>query len=308
VISSQNEEIRAAAGRAIQELIRSNGTNVLTWAQVTEGFTFAGRKIYWATKAAGIFKPAELTDNAALSIKQVLPSRSGRSAPYDDRELREGLVSYRLQRDGRDTRFNTLLENAYLQREPLLFFKGLADSLYEVLYPVFVEEISFENDAAMIGFDVPDTILAESSGSQRVGELEARYGLGLRRTRLHQSAFRKRVLLAYGLRCALTNLPLVELLQAAHIVRDSAGGIPSVQNGIAMSTFHHSAYEENLIGIDPDGKIHLSDKAASITDGPMYDHGLLRLNGSTIRFPKFEGHRPNRDFLAVKFEEFKKSA
>ncbi len=31
--------------------------------------------------------------------------------------------------------------------------------------------------------------------------------------------------MAYGLRCALTNLPLVELLEAAHIVADSRGAL-----------------------------------------------------------------------------------
>lgn len=301
---NQNDDIRLAAGRAIEELIRRKGTNVITWSEISEGFTFAGQKVHWATQAAGIFKPAELTDQAALSIKQVLPSRSGRSAPYDDRELDEGVVSYRLQRHGRGSAFNKLLENAYLQRKPLLFFRGLADSLYEAFYPVFLENFSYDTGAALIGFDVPELTANTASGGG-LNELEVRYGVGLRRTRLHQKAFRNRVLLAYGLRCALTNLPLIELLEAAHIIPDAAGGEASVRNGIAMSTFHHAAYEGNLFGIDPDGKVHLSARVAETTDGPMFDHGLLRLNGTRIRFPSFDAHQPNRDFLAAKFDEFR---
>lgn len=304
-MSNNDDAIRFAAGRAIEGLIRQKGTNVLSWNDISEGFAFQGRKIHWATKAAGIFKPAEITDRAALSIKQVLPSRSGRAAPYNDKPLESGVVSYQLQRRGTESHFNTLLANAYMSKQPLIFFRGLADSLYEAFYPVFVDSFSFEEGEAIVGFDPPEeTSLTLAAAG--VGELEARYGLGIRRTRLHQSAFRKRVLLAYGLRCALTNLPLIELLDATHIVRDSAGGAPSVSNGIALSTFHHGAYEKNLIGIDPDGKVHLSEQVSSITDGPMFDHGMLRLRGAKMRLPSFTGHHPSKDLLAAKFEEFRR--
>ena len=122
-----------------------------------------------------------------------------------------------------------------------------------------------------------------------------------------QRAFRQRVLMAYGLRCALTNLPLVDLLEAAHIVGDSEGGLARVHNGIAMSTFHHTAYESDLMGIDPDGKIILSELVRGTRDGPMFSQGLLGMEGRQMRFPTFEGHRPNRDFLAQKFEAFTKA-
>jgi hypothetical protein len=65
------------------------------------------------------------------------------------------------------------------------------------------------------------------------------------------------------LRCALTNLPLVQLLEAAHIVADSKGGSPRA-DGIAMSTFHHTAYESNLMGIDPDGRSFSTSRCAEL--------------------------------------------
>ncbi len=75
-----------------------------------------------------------------------------------------------------------------------------------------------------------------------------------------------------------------------------------------MSSFHHTAYEANLMGIDPDGKIHLSEKVSETTDGPMFDYGLLRLEGKMMRLPKFSGHHPNREYLAAKHEEFQKQS
>ncbi len=298
-----NAQIRAAAGLAIQQMIRQAGDNVFTWAQIQKGFQVAGKQIFFATKAAGIFKPKELTDDAALSIKQVTPSRTGRAAPYDDGELENGAVSYRLQREGEKSPFNRHLQQAYLKNLPLIYLRGIADSLYEVFYPVFVEEFSFPSGVARVVFDQPES----SPMFTGVNEVPVQYSYGIRKNRLHQRAFRQRVLMAYGLRCALTNLPLVDLLEAAHIVGDSEGGLASVQNGIAMSTFHHTAYESDLMGIDPDGKIILSELVRGTRDGPMFSQGLLGMEGRQMRFPTFEGHRPNRDFLAQKFEAFTKA-
>jgi putative restriction endonuclease len=120
----------------------------------------------------------------------------------------------------------------------------------------------------------------------------------------HQAGFRIRVLMAYGYRCALTGLPLPDLLEAAHIVPDARDGEASVRNGIAMSRLHHAAYERNLLGIDPDGKIHLSRMVREARDGPLLDHGLLYLDGRTLSPPVFAGHQPSRDFLAVRYNEF----
>ncbi len=281
-------------------MIRHKGGNVFSWEEIQRGFEVDGKKIFFATKAAGIFKPKELTDDAALSIKQVTPSRTGRSAPYDDKELEDGAVSYSLQREGEKSPFNRQLQEAYRRNMPLIYLRGIADSLYEVFYPVFVEEFSFQTNVARVVFDQP----ASEATLSRVDEVPVEYSYGIKKNRRHQRAFRKRVFMAYGLRCALTNLPLVELLEAAHIIADSKGGEASVRNGIAMSTFHHTAYESNLMGIDPDGKVILSEQVRATRDGPMFSHGLLEMDGRTMRFPNYPGHRPNRDFLAQKFEEF----
>jgi putative restriction endonuclease len=92
---------------------------------------------------------------------------------------------------------------------------------------------------------------------------ERRYGLRMVRQRLHQSTFREAVLTAYEGRCALTGLPEPRPLDAAHIVPDldAEFGQPLVTNGLPLSKLHHAAFDANLIGIDPDYRIHISARA-----------------------------------------------
>jgi len=298
-------EIRAAAGIDILKLIRSRGSNIVPWSEIDKGFLFRGSRIHYATKARGIFKPKEIQDHdAALSIKEVRPSRPGRSAPYDDRDLEDGLVAYKLQKGVPSNSSNKQLIEAYRQNLPLIFFRGVADALYEVIYPVFVVSVDIPKMEAVISLD--DGYLHFSAGkSQQFDEpIPKRYSETNTRSRHHQRAFRNRVLLAYGLRCALTGLPLTQLLEAAHIIPDAKNGEASINNGIAMSCLHHTAYEQDLLGIDPNGVIHLNESIRATKDGPLFDHGILRLDKQRIHVPNFDGHKPNKDFLAQRFEEF----
>lgn len=301
-----SQAIRAVAGLAITKLIQERGTNILPWNVIAEGFQMNGMQVLFATKAEGIFKPAVIADGAALSIKEVRPSRSGRTAPYNDRDLEDGMVVYNLQRGDPSNKANKQLAEAYRQKHPLIFFRGVSDALYEALYPVFVLSIDTSKMESLITLDSAD-LGVEANDSPQIEEPIVRgYTKTWAKSRKHQRAFRRRVLLAYGLRCALTGLPLPKLLQAAHIVADAKEGEASVRNGIAMSYLHHAAYEQNLLGIDPDGTILLSESLRATKDGPLFDHGLLRLHKQKIHIPDFQGHKPDRGFLALRFEEFRK--
>ena len=88
------------------------------------------------------------------------------------------------------------------------------------------------------------------------------------RQRLHQATFREAILNAYGNRCAITGLPEARLLDAAHIMpdKDEELGQPIVQNGLPLSKIHHAAFDVNLIGIDPDYRIHVSEALLSMND------------------------------------------
>ena len=99
------------------------------------------------------------------------------------------------------------------------------------------------------------------------------------------------------------------MLDAAHIVadKDEKLGHPVVPNGLPLSKIHHAAFDAHLIGIDPDYRLHVSERLLIQKDGPMLE-ALKRLNGETIHLPKRDKDRPDRDRLALRFERFKAAA
>ena len=127
--------------------------------------------------------------------------------------------------------------------------------------------------------------------------------------RLHQASFREAVIMAYNGRCALSGLPEPLLLDAAHIVTDANDrlGQPVVPNGLPLSKIHHAAFDAHLIGIDPDYRLHVSERLLGQHDRPMLK-ALTRLDGGTIHLPSRAKDRPDRDRLAVRFERFKGAA
>jgi putative restriction endonuclease len=140
--------------------------------------------------------------------------------------------------------------------------------------------------------------------------VERRYALRLVKQRLHQASFRDNVLAAYDHRCAISNLPDDHLLDAAHIMADAHEllGQPVVANGIALSKIHHAAFDNHLIGIDPDGRVHVSERLLMLHDGPLLEQSLKACAGALIRPPRGKLFRPDRDRLAARFEQFRQVA
>ena len=158
---------------------------------------------------------------------------------------------------------------------------------------------------ARVAFGVPD----QDALAPPENALERRYALRAVKQRLHQASFREAVITAYNGRCALSGLPEPLLLDAAHIVsdKDEKLGQPVVPNGIPLSKIHHAAFDAHLIGIDPDYKLHVSERLLIQRDGPLLE-ALKRLNGGTIHLPGRDKDRPDRERLARRFERFKAAA
>src|SRR5882724_5488508 len=100
----------------------------------------------------------------------------------------------------------------------------------------------------------------------------------------HQASFRDAVLSAYGGRCAISHLPEPRLLDAAHIMMDADEqlGQPIVSNGLPLTKIHHAAFDSHLIGLDPDYRIHVSERLLEIHDGPFLEVGLKGIVGQEI--------------------------
>jgi putative restriction endonuclease len=281
----------------------------LTAAELAPGFVFTGKRIPLINPQRGIFKPKQL--RFLLSIKTVFP-RPGARVWYDDqrevhRQVYEGdeAVDYAFMGQNPDAADNRWLREAYENQVPVIYFLGIAPGRYQAVLPAFIAGWDAKALKARVVFGAADAQVMTAPETA----VERRYALRAVKQRLHQASFREAVITAYDGRCALSGLPEQRLLDAAHIIsdKDEGFGQPAVPNGLPLSKIHHAAFDAHLIGIDPDCRLHVSERLLGQNDGPMLE-ALKQLHGGALHPPVRERDRPDRDRLAMRFERFKSAA
>lgn len=287
--------------------------DAIPWAAIEQGFVCGNKQVHLASRAIGIFKPAEM-QQGILSIKTVVP-KAGLVNIYDDHQSSGDFYRYALQAGDPRGGQNRYLWQAKELGQPFIYFYGIAPSVYTALWPCYVADIHVHGRSGSycdvyVGLPGTETILPPLiAGRYDIPDsFERRYAVRESRVRLHQSSFRQAVLNAYGNKCAMTGLPTPQLLDAAHIIPDSHDhGEASIRNGVALSKLHHSAFDKNLIGIDGDFRIHVSRQVMNASDGPLLEQGIKELHGRLISIPKQKKWQPNRDFLAERFDAFRRA-
>ncbi len=125
------------------------------------------------------------------------------------------------------------------------------------------------------------------------------------KVRLHQRAFREKVLDAYRSQCAFCHLKHRELLDAAHIIPDNLPESSSrIENGLSLCKLHHSAYDAFMIGVTPDYVIHIREDILDEEDGPVLQHGLKGLHKSMLILPASRRNYPSREALEWRYSRF----
>ncbi|HJP69178.1 MAG TPA: HNH endonuclease [Sphingomicrobium sp.] len=294
---------------AITELDRRAACRSLQADDLAAGFIFRGERIPFVNPQRGIFKPRAM--RYLLSVRTVFP-RTGSRVWYDDQrrihqQIHSGeeLIDYAFMGSDPNAADNRWLNEAMEAQVPVIYFLGIAPGRYTAIYPTFIADWSASKLAAKIGFGMP---LISATGTVTIlSAPERRYALHLVSQRLHQATFREAVLTAYDGRCAISRLPERRLLDAAHIIADGDEllGQPLVANGLPLSKIHHAAFDANLIGIDPDYRIHVSDELFAMNDGPMLEEGIKAMRGKTLLMPQRTVDRPDRDRLAARFEVYR---
>lgn len=301
--SAQDARARMLIAAQVRHQAKSGS---LASSDLLAGVDVDGARIPIVNPQRGIFKPKQLKH--LLSIRTVYP-KVGAKVWYDDQrevhaqiESGEELIDYAFQGSDPNAFDNQWLHQAMLAEVPILYFLGIAPGRYTVHFPTYVAEWKPEVLKVRIAFGAP----LASSDMKTPDQAERKYASRLVRQRLHQARFREAVMSAYGGRCAITGLPEPRLLDAAHIIGDAEDdGLPIVPNGLPLSKVHHAAFDANLIGIDPDYRVHVSDALLSINDGPMFEQGVKLKHGELIRLPKRPLDYPAKDRLAARFERFK---
>jgi putative restriction endonuclease len=267
---------------------RSNGTfrrNEL------RAFHLDGVRVPLVLPQQGIFNPG---GGPTLSVVSMLTS------PYRDAEVAPGVWRYAHQASQRGT--NAKLRACMERQLPIIFFKEIRDGVYIAIHPVYV----IDDDPSEKFFTLAVEEVGMLPNPLSPTEAQRRYVQRVVRARMHQPEFRSTVLLAYADHCAVCRLEKTELLDASHIVADAEeAGVPHVTNGLALCKIHHAAYDANLLGISPDGVVHINTDLLEIHDGPMLEHGLKAMHGQPLMWtPQRPGDRPDRERLAYRWEQF----
>jgi putative restriction endonuclease len=303
----EDHALRLAAFREVRRLADLNGD--LTSRDLRAGFRFEGERVPLINPQRGIFKPTQM--QFLLSIRTVYP-RPGARVWYDDqrhvhRQIYEGdeAVDYAFMGEDAAAAENRWLREAMENGVAFIYFLGIAPGIYRAIIPSFVIGWDRSSLKARIAFSTEE----DSDLSAPQTAAERRYALRQVKQRLHQASFREAVITAYRGRCALSGLREPVLLDAAHIIEDKNEqlGQPIVQNGIPLAKTHHAALDAHLIGIDPDFRIHLSDRLLRQKDGPTLE-ALKDLHLESLHLPTRLQDRPDRDRLATRYELFKAAA
>lgn len=292
--------VRTAAFAFLTEQTSIHG-DALPWSLLKQGFPFEGQRVHFLGPQ-GIFKPAILPE-LPLSITTA-PDR-----PYEDDLGPDGFLTYRYRGTDPQHRDNVALRLAMQRSVPLIYFIGLVPGEYMAAWPVLV----VGDDPGALAFKVEVDAKERpwemaTDGASLVGEGRRRYITQLTRRRLHQESFRWRVLRAYQERCAICRLRHTELLDAAHILPDGhPKGEPVLPNGLALCRLHHAAFDAHILGIRPDLVIDIRKEVRDEADGPMLRHGLQGFHGQSIHVPKPTELKPSTEFLALRYDLFRKA-
>lgn len=122
--------------------------------------------------------------------------------------------------------------------------------------------------------------------------------------RCYQSMFRSVVLSRYEGRCAVSGLHLDSLLEAAHIVPWAEDETIRLEpnNGLALNPLIHKAYDQNLLGIDGGGIIHVSKELLDNAGNQPMHAFLEDINQTRIFMPHIG--RPSEELLDRHYQNY----
>ena len=153
----------------------------------------------------------------------------------------------------------------------------------------------FDNDWERLSFE-SEKLLAEKFGQniEKTADIETldlpksgKEREAIIKVRVNQNFFRQTVLAAYEYKCCITNLGIIELLNASHIIpwsKDESNRV-NPRNGLCLNAIHDRAFDRGLLTITPEFKIKISKSIKRKgVDNAVQDF-LLRYDSCEIRLP-----------------------
>ena len=297
----RDDDVRSACFAALDVLQAKWGVDI-PYAALADGFNFRGHRVPFLNKAYGIYRSRVQSGPAALSVNS-----SPKQIRYRDEQTPDGVL-HRYKGDDAENHYNGWLRSAHLLDVPIVYFVGTRPGWYRPIYPTYVERDEPAELRVLLTFGKMRGPYDEREPVHLTGQIERGYVVREVKQRIHQAQFRGVVLPAYHDGCAICRLREVRLLDAAHIVPDTEDtGEPVVSNGLSLCSIHHRAFDQDLVGVAPDLRVHVSHRLLDDDDGPMLNV-LKEFHGTTIDQPSRRIWQPDRDRLATRFDRFQSAA
>jgi putative restriction endonuclease len=292
------EEEQALREDLIDKIITkaNEGDGMLSRAELGN-FEYGGQTIRVIDSQGGIWNPGA-SWTLGEELRATLSINTTKSGKYEDQEVPGGLWRYDYQSGGTAGK-NTKMRKAMELQLPLLWFFQQDSGRYVPFRVFIINDYPDEGYCLM----APDLSLATAARSESL--IERRYAERMMKQRLHQPAFRARVISAYETKCAICRLGHGRLLDAAHITPDNdETSSTSVTNGLSLCKIHHTAYDINIVGIDAEYIVHIREDILAETDGPMLEHGIKKMDKGKLWVPPLLGERPDKERLKERFTAF----
>lgn len=309
----RDEELRyrVALATAVEDLVAKNGG----FATREDLFRFKldGKLAQVMDFNRGIWNPAQLSSTLSVVSDAHEGGRiwgaNGRT--YSDQiNMVSGLLEYSFQDGDPSKGHNAKLRNSIRTGMPIIVLRKYGPNFYVPIFPSYVVGEDLDREIVLIAMEDSLRSAFEVGASDA---LDKKYVERLVKQRVHQPMFRARVMRAYTLpsiagpsrpTCAVCHLQHATLLDAAHIVADSHDGEARVTNGIALCKIHHAAYDQNLVGISGDYRVHVDLDLLEEIDGPMLTHGFQGLHLKELNLPIRKADWPCKEDLDFRFESF----
>lgn len=250
IVSVDDERVaRASAWTEVRELVAANSLDARAVNEVRQG----GLRLFYGGR--GIWRDKQRTNGLAPDGVTVGVLHTGRS--YADDLLPDGIVYHypRTAIAGSDAGDVAATKATKELGLPLFVVVQPDSTSRRLVHQAWVEEWDDSSELFLITFgDAAPVRPVEKLDDGAPFELERSdesNRRGSRSTRRGQHRFSFRVFRRYGTCCAVCEVAVMGLLDAAHLRPYAEGGSNDERNGLVLCATHHRAFDKRLFGIDP---------------------------------------------------------
>lgn len=197
------------------------------------------------------------TTKSAIAPAGIAVSFLDLGEAYDNERNVHG-VTYRLPRttrEGRDQAEIAATVRAYELAMPVFMILPGAQPTSRSVRRAVVESVDLERGSVLITFLNDDPLPPEPENDQDdqfelvVDDVESRWQR--RKARPNQARFAFAVLQRYGARCAVCDLDIEPVIEAAHIRAKALQGSDDARNGLPLCCNHHRMYDAGWFAFEP---------------------------------------------------------